>query len=351
MAGGLGKRFWPLSRRTRPKHLIPVVGEQTLLRQTAERLAQQVGWGCLMVVTTADQAGTVRAELPELSPSHVLAEPLGRNTAACVALALRWLDVHGEADSLVGFFPSDHVVRDLQGFSHCLEKGWDLADAGRLVAFGITPTSAETGYGYIHAGLPLDTGAPPRAFTVSSFHEKPDRAHAEGWVASGEYFWNSGMFVARVRVLWDELTRHLPTTSDVIVTLGDLFTDEVLQKRHEDYAALPGISLDQGVMEKSDRMAVVESSFGWDDVGSWEAASQYWPEGEGQNRVLGRNVALVDCRGCRVRSEGLLVALVGMQDVVVVQTGDAILICHRTRAQDVKALVEGLENDRAEQYL
>jgi mannose-1-phosphate guanylyltransferase len=220
-----------------------------------------------------------------------------------------------------------------------------------LVAFGIRPTSAETGYGYIRAGQPLGSSSSPPAFSVVSFREKPDRARAEEWITSGEYFWNSGMFVARVKVMWQELARHLPGTARTILSLGDVLTDEVLQQRHAVYASLPSVSLDEGVMEKSERIAVVESAFGWDDVGSWEAASQYWPEGEGHNRVLGRSVALVDCKGCRVKAEGLLVALVGMEDVVVVQTSDAILVCHRTRVQDVKALVEGLENRGAEQYL
>lgn len=351
LAGGVGKRFWPLSRRTRPKHLIPVVGTQTLVRQTSERLARIVGWDHLMVVTNAEQAAAVRAEIPETPAAHVLAEPLGRNTAACVGLALRWLHIHGRDDDVVGFFPSDHVIVDAARFGVCLEAGWRLAKAGHVVAFGIAPASPETGYGYIHVGAGIEAGDEVRAYLVRSFHEKPDRALAEQWVASGGYYWNSGMFVARVETLWGELKRHLPATAETLQSLGRTMTDEELASHHEAYARLATVSIDQGVMEKIDRMAMVEASFDWDDVGSWEAASQYWPRREGDNRIRGERVALVDCEGCRVHAEGLLVALVGMRDVVVVETGGAVLICARSHAQDVKTLVERLENEHADEYL
>lgn len=351
MAGGLGKRFWPLSRRTRPKHLLPVVGAQTMLRLTAERLATLVGWDHVLVVTNLEQAAEVRAQLPDLSPTQVVAEPMGRNTAACVGLGLRWLELHGHRRSFAGFFPSDHVVRDLTGFRRCVERGWDLADGGSIVAFGIAPDRPETGYGYIRAGSPLNEGVIPRAFAVRSFHEKPDRVRAEQWVSSGEYFWNSGMFVARVEVLWQELADCLPETARTLIDLGGSLTDDSLEAQRERYVSLRGVSIDEGVMERSRRMAVVESSFGWDDVGSWEAASHYWPISDADNRVLGADVAMVDCDGCRVRSDGMLVALVGMHDVVVVQTGDAVLVCPRNRAQDVKALVEKLEKETAGRYL
>ncbi len=349
MAGGVGKRFWPLSRRARPKHLIPVVGDQSLLRQTAERLSRIVGWDRLLVVTSEVQADAVHVELPEVARSFILGEPSGRNTAACVGLALRWLILRGEEDSLVGFFPSDHVVGDPARFAACLERGWALADGGKIVAFGIAPVSAETGYGYIREGDPLDA-LTPRAFLVRSFHEKPDRSRAQEWVASGEYLWNSGMFVSRVGVLWDELARYLPGITRGIESLGDIRDEGVLRRGRDVYEGLQSVSIDQGVMEKTQRLAVVESAFGWDDVGSWEAASEYWPLHE-DNRILGSPVALVDCHGCRVHAQGMLVAMVGLEDVVLVQTEDAILVCHRSRVQDVKALVERLEAEGAVTYL
>ncbi|MBN1423896.1 mannose-1-phosphate guanylyltransferase [Candidatus Fermentibacteria bacterium] len=351
MAGGLGRRFWPLSRRTRPKHLIPVVGADTLLRQTGQRLADVVGWDHLMVVTNGEQASAVRTELPELPTGHVLAEPVGRNTAACVGLALRWLQLRREEGGTVGFFPSDHVVEDLDGFRLCLDRAWALAESGRVVAFGIVPTSPETGYGYMRVGAALHDAAQPRAFEVKSFHEKPDLAHARQWAVSGEHFWNSGMFVAKVDVLWAELARLLPATAEVLRRLGSELGDDDLAAHREVYSGLADVSVDHGIMEHSHLMAMVESTFRWDDVGSWEAASRYWPLSAGDNRLLGGDVTLVDCSGCRVRSEDLLVALVGMQDVIVVQSGDAILVCPRDRAQDVKALVENLETGARKRYL
>lgn len=347
MAGGMGKRFWPLSRRATPKHLIPVVGSSTLLRQTAQRLAPFVGWDRLVVVTTSDQAEAVRAQVPEVEPWRMVVEPVGRNTAACVGLVARWFISRGWSDHVVGFFPSDHVVQDRDAFQACLERGWALAEDGHVVVFGVVPSGPETGYGYIKAGCILRAD-PPQVYRVEGFHEKPSRELAEAWVASGDYLWNSGMFVGRIGEIWRELERFLPDTAQV---LKEIRVDDSPHTWADLYRGLPSTSLDEGVWEKSDRLTMVRACFGWDDVGSWEAASQYWPLAEGDNRAAGAPVAFVDCRGCRVRTEGVLVAMVGLEDVVVVQTGDAVLVCHRSRAQEVKALVERLERQGDHAYL
>lgn len=351
MAGGLGKRFWPLSRRNRPKHLIPVVGETSLLRQTAERLASHVGWSGIVVVTNAAQFHAVREELPELDEGRILAEPCGRNTAACIGLCLRWIMGQDTGETLVGFFPSDHLIPDRSGFTACLSRAWEVAQSGNVITFGIRPSRPETGYGYIEAGDPLPGFNDGDICHVRGFFEKPNLETAKEWVRNGQFLWNSGMFVAKIRVLWQEIERFLPLLAQGLVDLGDDFSYNGLQDKSVQYGRLPRISIDCGVMEKSDLLALVKADFSWDDLGSWEAASGYWPEVGNGNRAVGEEVALIECEGCRISADGMLVALVGLKDVVVIQTDDALLVCPRERTQDVKRLVDQLELEEKDRYL
>ena len=349
MAGGVGKRFWPLSRRALPKHLLSFIGEKTLLQDTAERLAGILGWDRIIVVTTMAHMDLVADQLPEIAKDSIIAEPEGRNTAACIGLGLRWLIVKGHESATVGFFPSDHLIPDRTAFKYCFERAVQLSDSGAIVVFGIKPASPETGYGYIETGLPFESV--DSAWRVSAFHEKPDYDTAENWIQTGRFFWNSGMFVSRVAHFWDELERFMPRTASKLIELGDDFSRDALALQKEKYTVIDSISIDYGVMERTTDLLMVSGDFDWDDLGSWEAVSAYWPGDEYNNKCKGEQSILIDSTGCRIYSTDRLVAVVGMENTIVVQSDDAVLICPRRDAQKVKKLVQFLEENAYEQYL
>lgn len=351
MAGGLGKRFWPVSRRDRPKHLLPVVGEIPLLVQTVQRLLPHVGVDGLLVVTNQTQIGGIHDLLPEIAAHQVLAEPVGRNTAACIALAARWAILRSGSECLVGFFPSDHLISNRDEFAACLSTAWEIAQENRIVTFGIVPTRPETGYGYLETDGRYGSHEGPAVWRVAAFREKPDLDTARQWFQHRRHFWNSGIFVGKAGVFWSEIERYLPNTAERIRSLGEDLTAERLAQNRRVYESLPDVSIDHGVMEKSARLCMVEATFTWDDVGSWEAASNHWATSKGGNHVLGDNVLFLECQGCRVHSEKRLVALIGMSDTIVVETEDALLVCKRECAQDVKAVVQELERTEREEYL
>jgi mannose-1-phosphate guanylyltransferase/mannose-6-phosphate isomerase len=351
MAGGAGKRFWPVSRRDRPKHLLPVVGDTPLLSQTVQRLVPHVGAAGIMVVTNQDQTTRVRQLLEGIAEDRMLVEPVGRNTAACIALASRWVVDRAGPDCLIGFFPSDHLIGDLDVFAACLSSAWNAALQDMIVTFGIVPTRPETGYGYIETKERYGHHEAPAVWRVEAFREKPDRATALNWVQRGSHFWNSGIFVGRAGVFWSEIEQYLPETAAKIESLGGDLSAEALARKRNLYESLPNVSIDHGIMEKSDRLCMVEARFSWDDVGSWEAASNYWAAEHDGNRTMGSDVLLISCRGCRVRTEKRLVALIGMEDTIVVETEDAILVCKRDSAQDVKRVVQELERTERGTYL
>jgi len=348
MAGGVGKRFWPLSRRAIPKHLLSFFGDKTLLQETAERLAGVVGWDRILVVTTAAHVDLVSEQLPEIKKSAIIAEPVGRNTAACIALALRWLMVHGYDSSSVGFFPSDHLIPERASFATCFQRAIGTSRTGGIVVFGIAPSTPETGYGYIETGEAHDSSH--SVWRVAAFHEKPDYDTAEEWIRSGGYFWNSGMFVARVDYFWDELSRFLPKITDGITAFGNELSNNELAKHREAYASLESISIDYGVMERSTNLYMITGDFSWDDLGSWEAVSTYW-EGDGTNKRKGSQSVIIDSSDCRIYSTDKLVAVMGMEDTIVVQSDDAVLVCPRRYAQNVKKLVQFLEEHGYDSYL
>lgn len=341
LAGGSGTRLWPLSREKYPKQFIPLLGAKSLFQGTVERVRPVVG-DDVLVVTTEDSRFLVSDQLAELGldpKGRVLCEPAGRNTAPAVGLAAL-LSAPGE---VLLVLPSDHTIRDTAVFQEALRAAAAVAEGGRLVTFGIAPSHPETGYGYIRLGDPL-VGSP--GFRVAAaFVEKPNRPTAEEYLASGAYVWNSGMFAFRAGTVLEELARHAPQVAAGLEALRGSFgpDDEVPRELYE---ALPSISLDYAVMERSDRVVVLPLEPGWSDLGSFSALYDVREaDAEGNVVELGPEGVWVGVGSHRnfVCAGRKVVALVGMEDTVVVDTPDALLVCPRDRAQDVKDVVTRLK--------
>jgi len=344
MAGGTGTRFWPRSRRRLPKQLLRITGARTLLQETVHRLRGVVPPAQILVVTHRDHAAEVRRQLPQLPAANVLVEPIGRNTAPCLALAALTIAERVPNATLVSL-PADHAIGDPARFRATLTEAFALAARRRAsVTLGIVPTGPETGYGYIHVGAPLGGGA----FRVRAFVEKPPLAAARRFVSSGEYLWNSGMFAWRVDVLLALFDEHLPAVGAALrpamCHAGRRRTAAIARA----YRRVAPISIDYGIMEKAKDVIVIRAEFDWNDVGSWAALADLALD---RRQRAQAPVVAVDAARYVVFNPERLVALVGVDDVIVVDAPDAVLICHRDRAQDVRRVVEELQRRRLDTYL
>lgn len=343
MAGGSGTRFWPASRRARPKQFLPISGGQPMLAETCARLEGLVPWERILVVTAESQAALVRATLPELPRANVLCEPAARNTAPCVAFAAHEI-ARRAPDSVQIVLPADHVIRPLASFQRTLRAAVQAATReDALVIFGVRPDHPATGYGYIEAGATLAEVDGLALYGVTRFVEKPARARAEAFLAAGNFLWNSGMFVWRTRAIDAALQRHAPALR---AGLARVASGEALERV---YPTLPSVAIDVAVLEKADNVRMLAIDYGWNDVGSWSALPEvHAPDAQGNWRVLSGGARLVaeDARGCVAYAEGdEVLALIGVQDLVVVRAGNATLVCPRARAQDVKTIVERLATE------
>lgn len=347
LSGGAGTRLWPLSRRLLPKPFIRLADGRSLLRRTLERAVAVAAGAPIYLVTHRDQYFVTRdecAELPNAPVARFLLEPLARNTAPAIALAALDIAARHGSDATMLILPADHLVNDLDGFARSVARAERWAQAGQLVTFGIPPTRPETGFGYIALGEALD-GATAR---IAAFVEKPDRATAAAFLASGRHLWNSGMFCFRVGTLLAALARHSPALLEAaraVYASADP-EREPLEFAAAAFAGLPEISIDYALMEKAEQRAVVPAEFDWSDIGSWKALGELEPADAAGNRIEGEAV-LIDSRDCFVRSERLL-AVVGVEGLVVVDSGDAVLVANRERAQDVKHVVDELRRRRHE---
>jgi mannose-1-phosphate guanylyltransferase len=337
MAGGVGTRFWPRSRRARPKQLLPIAGPASMIRMTVDRLRPLVPSERIWVVTGAEQAAGIRRELPELPANHVLVEPCGRNTAPCIGLAAAVLRAEGAGpDERMMVLASDHVIRDEAEFRSVLAAcDAHLAERDRLLTLGIRPTRPETGYGYIRRGDAREEFAARGFHVVDRFVEKPDAATAERLVGDGRHAWNSGMFVWRVERILDELRRHLPEVGMGMDELGRAWGTPAWEARlAAAYPGFPSISIDYAVMEKAADVWMTDVDLGWSDVGSWASLQELRP-GDGDGNVLPEASLAVESRSNIVEVRGKTVVLLGVSDLIVVEEDDALLICHRDRAQQV----------------
>lgn len=355
MAGGSGTRFWPLSRHLFPKQLLRIIGDETLIQQTMRRVVHEAPAERVMISTNPAQAESIRIQLGEwkdaLKDNFVL-EPEGRNTAPAIALvALELIRRDPEAVMLV--VPADHIVKGQQDFNAAVELASRLAMEGYLVTFGIKPIRPETGYGYIRPNkkMTILKEGKLKGHPVSRFVEKPNAAKAAQYVKAKDFYWNSGMFVWRAATVLEEIGRHQPKLSQGIERIRELMRVGASRSAiDEEYRTLTPVSIDTGVMEKSSKAAVVPVCFQWSDVGSWGSLDEVAPKDKAGNVVGGRVVDLGSQRSI-VYGDRRVVATIGLMDMVVVDTPDATLVCPKSRAQDVKRIVEILKQQGAPEHL
>ena len=349
MAGGRGERFWPRSRKDMPKQFLSLTDDgRSMIQLTVDRIAPLVEMEDIFIATNRDYAGLVRSQLPELPERNILCEPVGKNTAPCIGLgAIHMEKRYGDAVMMV--LPSDHLIKYTSLFVSTLSDACRLAEHGKdLVTVGIAPDCPETGYGYVRFRPDEVQG---RAFAVEKFVEKPDLETAKAYLASEQYLWNSGMFVWKVSTILEQLREHLPETYEGLRRIGAAIgTDQEEQALEREFRQFKSESIDYGVMEKAKDIYILSGAFGWDDVGSWLALGRIKRSDEFGNVVSG-NVVTVDTKGTIVQGGDKLIAAVGLEDMIVVDSGDALLICEQGHAGDIKKVLENLRICNRTQYL
>jgi mannose-1-phosphate guanylyltransferase len=345
LAGGSGTRFWPASRSHRPKQVLAIGpgGGEPLIARTARRVRPLSGLDRVLIATAEHLVSPTRQVLPELPEAAFLAEPVARNTAACIGWASSLIH-RRDPGALVMVLPSDHHVEDEQGFLECLKLALETAESGLLTTIGLKPTRPETGYGYIAAGPELREGVRK----VARFVEKPDRARAEVYAASSDHFWNSGFFLFRTSTMLSAIAAHMPELHaglERIQRAAAHGPDEERRETERVFRELASVSIDYGVMEKASELAVVPGDFGWSDLGSWHTVWELGDKDQDGN-VSNQKAVFVDARDNLVYASpasGRVIALVGVEDLCVVETEDALLVVHRNRAQDVRNVVDELK--------
>jgi mannose-1-phosphate guanylyltransferase/mannose-6-phosphate isomerase len=342
LSGGSGTRLWPVSRESFPKQLWPLVSERTMMQETALR-AVGPGFTDPIVVCNQEHRFLIAEQLRAagIADARIVLEPVGRNSAPAIAAAAL-LVAEDNPDAVLWMMPADHSIADSAALQTALQAAASAARAGYVVTFGMKPTAPETGYGYIEIGQPLPDAA--GVYKVARFFEKPDAETAERFVSGGRHMWNSGMFVFTARTLLEELDRHAPEVLPAVRQSvdGSQADLDFIRLGVEAFTACPSISIDYAVAERTSRAAVVPADLGWSDIGSWSALWELGTKDAAGNVALG-DVVLEDSENCYVRSDGMLAAVVGLKDVVVVVTEDAVLAMHRGQAQDVKKIVERLK--------
>lgn len=355
-AGGSGTRLWPVSRQGRPKFLLPLPGPRTMIQETVHRLAPLADASRVIVITGAKHADEVRRQLPEVPAAQVVIEPLARGSGPAIGLGAA-IVAKRDPDALMGSFAADHVVTEPDVFENAVRAAIEVARQGYLVTIGIQPSYAETGYGYICRGDALGTFCDLEVCRVDEFKEKPNLAVATRYVESGQYLWNASMFVWKASTLLEEMRRYLPDVAAALARIADAWdTPEQQRVFDEIWPTIAEVTIDEGILERSDRVAVVPGLFGWTDLGDWHGFGKVVASTvenlrpvesadapHDSNLALNADLLAVDARDAVVVGNGRLVALLGLDNVVVIDTDDALLVCDRSRAQEVKSLVEELK--------
>lgn len=348
MAGGVGSRFWPRSRKKSPKQLLNIFGKNTMIQETYFRVKDFVSPQNTFVITNKVQKALIEEQLPEIPARNIIAEPVGKNTAPCIGVAAKIIN-NISKDSVFITLPADHLIKDKDKFIDALNKGIDFAcKSNGLLTFGITPSRPETGYGYINF---KKNEIEKKIHKVRKFVEKPDITTAEKYLESKEYLWNSGMFIWRSDVILSEIKNYLPSIFDKLEKIGDELSEENLTKiLNQIYPEMEEVSIDYGIMEKSRKVYVIESDFGWSDVGSWETVYELHDKDNMKNAVVG-DVYLDDVKNSYVYSPGKYTAVIGAENFVIINTDDALLVCRREKTQDVKKIVDNLNREGRENLI
>lgn len=352
MAGGRGERFWPRSRKKLPKQLLSLTGDgKTMIQLTVDRVKSLVEYDNIYIVTNEDFADIISYQLPQLPTENILIEPVGKNTAPCIGLAAVHI-AKKEKDAVMLILPSDHLIQNEEKFINTLKSGVEMAKKDEnILTLGIVPNYPETGYGYINFGNKIDEIGENSIYKVTKFVEKPSIEKAQEYMNSGNYLWNSGMFIWKASTILDNIEKYMPDLhkglKEIENSIGTYKEAEVLKNEFNKFES---ISIDYGIMEHADKIFTIPGSFGWDDVGSWTALERI-SDMDTEGNVVQGNIISVDTKGCIFQGSEKLIAAVGVENLVVVDTDDATLICAKDKCQDIKKLLSEIKNSKLEDYL
>ena len=346
MAGGIGTRFWPLSRKTNPKQFLNIISDDSMIQMTVKRLRPKIKVEDIYIVTAGSQAELISKHLPCLPKENIIIEPFGMNTAPCIALSAQYLARKYDKKEKMIVLPADHLIALNDDFLASLDMGESSAQEDNLVTFGIKPNYPATGYGYIEAGKEIDDNK----FSVIQFKEKPNLETAEQFLNSGNFFWNSGMFMWKIETILDAYKAYLPKVAEILEKIDIRWNEDGLTTDiSSEYALMPRIPVDIGIMEQAEKRVVIPVDYGWSDVGSWKALYDISDKDE-NNNVINCDNQTIDSNNNYINSSKF-VALIGVDDLVIVESEDALLIAKKDRSEDVKTIVEKLAKDNIDKLL
>ena len=348
MAGGVGSRFWPRSKKKNPKQLLKIFGENTMIQDTIERISGLCPKEHILIVTNEKQRDGVAEQLPHIPSENIIVEPFGRNTAACIGLASIIIQQRA-SDAVTFVLPADHVIKENEDFIKTLKTAANYAiENPALVTIGIHPTRPETGYGYIQ--IDEDSGK-NNVFKVLTFAEKPNYDTAVNFIKSGDFFWNSGMFIWRTETILNEVKKHMPDLYEGLMQIKDqINSSDFINNLSNTYGQLKSVSIDYGIMEKSENVFLVKGKFSWSDVGSWEAVYQLSKKDEEGNVKVG-SIYTDMVLDSYIYSPDNFTAVIGLDNIIVINYKDALLICRRDKAQDVKNIIDYLKLNKLNDHL
>ena len=351
IAGGIGTRFWPLSREQRPKQFLPIISDKTMIEETIQRISHLLSYSRIYTIANQKQTLTLKELLPQIPSNNFLVEPQGKNTAPCLLLATGHIYLK-DPESVIAVLPADHLIQDTSRFLKKLEAAAHAADESQsLITFGIPPTYPSTGYGYIQFSKknPLSFSAED-FFKVQGFKEKPDQNTAQNFLKSGTYFWNSGMFLWKAKVFSENLKKYAPEMFSFWKKMLEALKSNDSKRLEDIFEQIPSISIDYALMEKTKDVLMGKGDFGWSDVGSWSSLLEIWEKDLSQNALKGECIT-IDTQNCLVHNPDKLTALIGLKDLVIVNTEDALLICKKDMDQKVKQVVTALQKKGQKKYL
>lgn len=352
MAGGSGTRFWPWSRKKTPKQLLKITGQDTMIKQTVDRIIDKISSENIYVVTTACLADSIKAELSQIPAKNIISEPFGRNTAACIGLAATII-LNRDADAVMAVMTADHIIEPPDLFLKALQCAEKLAtETNALITFGIKPNEPSVNYGYIQRSEDMINLQDFQIYDVKCFTEKPDRATAEGFVQSGEYYWNSGIFVWSVSTILDNIKTLMPELSQGLERIGkSIDTPDESNIIYNEYEKFDNISIDYGVMEKASNVRIIEADFKWDDVGSWLAIERLNNSDQDNNTILSKHCGIDTHGNIIIGDNEHLIATINVSDMIIVSTKDVTMVCNKNNAEDIKKLTDLLKERGYDCYL
>ncbi len=353
MAGGHGTRFWPRSRRKTPKQLLDIVSSDPMIRETIKRISKVISVDHIYIIANEEHRRELERLIPEIPTENLIFEPIVKNTASCIGLAAILISERNP-NGVMAVFPADHLILDEDGFSKAMEVSYDLAaQKDCLITLGMKATSPETGYGYIKKGRQFISFSGHDFFTVDHFEEKPEKKLAEKFLKSDNYYWNGGIFIWKATVILDSIKKYLPDNYAILMESkermrnGEKIEDVLI----ETYPRLESISIDYGVLEHADNMLVLPADIGWSDIGGWAALDALISKKTKDNNVTWSKHISIDTKNCIIYSPKKLAATIGIENIIIVETDDAILVASKDRSQDVKMIIEKLKESGLEEYL